>query len=248
VIFPEFSVNNQNRDMSKKFRYFLILAYCCIHGSFAQLAKDSIVIQSKLRYGNTPLELHTKYVSKSDTLELETFKYYISNIEVQYSDKTIVKPKNNYHLVDIENPASLSIPIEKKQNKRISKVTFDIGIDSTASVSGALAGDLDPAKGMYWAWQSGYINMKIEGKSNSCKTRKNQFHFHLGGYLKPNYALRKIEIPIEKNQIPNGVINIVADIGNLFSEISLKETNSIMIPGKAAMQIADLSAKIFSVE
>jgi hypothetical protein len=34
----------------------------------------------------------------------------------------------------------------------------------------------------------------------------------------------------------------------LFSEISLKETNSIMIPGQAAMEIADLSAKIFSVE
>jgi hypothetical protein len=234
--------------MSKKFRYFLLLAYCGIHGIFAQVAQDSLVIQSKLRFGNKPLELHTKYVAKSDTLEIESFKFYISNIKVQYDDKTIVKPKNNYHLVDIENPASLSIPIEKKQNKLIAKVTFDIGVDSISSVSGALGGDLDPAKGMYWAWQSGYINIKIEGKSNSCKTRKNQFHFHLGGYLKPNYALRKIEIPIQKNQNPNGEINIIVDLGHLFSEISLKETNSIMIPGKAAMEIADLSAKIFSVE
>ncbi|MBL0013328.1 MAG: hypothetical protein IPP30_06060 [Flavobacterium sp.] len=234
--------------MSKKYRYFLFLTCCCFNGIFAQEAKDSLVIQSKFRFGNTPLELHTKYVSNSDTLEIETFKYYISNIEVQFADKTIVKPKSNYHLVDIENPASFSIPIEKKQNKFISKVTFDIGVDSIASVSGALGGDLDPAKGMYWAWQSGYINMKIEGKSNSCKTRKNQFQFHLGGYLKPNYALRKIEIPIQKNQIPNEEINIIVDLGHLFSEISLKETNSIMLPGKAAMEIADLSAKIFSVE
>ena len=38
------------------------------------------------------------------------------------------------------------------------------------------------------------------------------------------------------------------DLGKLFSEISLNETNTIMIPGKEAMNIADLTTKIFSVE
>jgi hypothetical protein len=231
--------------MSKKFRYFLLLTWCCFCGLYAQVAKDSIVIQSKLRYGNTPLELHTKYISKSDTLEIETFKFYVSNIKVQYDDKTIVKPKNNYHLVDIENPASLSISIDKKQNKLISKVTFDIGIDSISSVSGALGGDLDPAKGMYWAWQSGYINFKIEGKSNSCKTRKNQFHFHLGGYLKPNCALRTITLESKK---PTENALIVVDLKEFFSAVALSTTNSIMIPGKQAMSMADLVATMFSIE
>ncbi len=243
--FPEFSVSNQNRDMSKKFCYFGLLVCCCFHGIFAQVSKDSLVIQSRFRYGNKPLELHAKYISASDTLEIETFKYYISNIKVQYDDKTIVKPKNNYHLVDIENPASLSIPIEKKQNKLISKVTFDIGVDSIASVSGALGGDLDPAKGMYWAWQSGYINVKIEGKSNSCKTRKNQFHFHLGGYLKPNCALRTITLEPKK---PTENVLIAVDLKELFSSVALSTTNSIMIPGKQAMAMADLVAKMFSIE
>lgn len=217
-------------------------------GIDAQIKTDSLVMQIQLKYGASTLERNKKYMTKSDTLEIETFKFYLSNIEIEFADKSKIKPKNNYHLINWDNPKSLSIPIAAKQNKVISKVTFNIGIDSTASVSGTLAGDLDPTNGMYWAWQSGYINMKIEGKSNSCKTRKNQFQFHLGGYLKPNYALRKIEIPIQKNQIQNGAINIIADIGHLFSEISLKDTNSIMIPGKVAMEIADLSAKIFSVE
>ena len=231
--------------MNKKFCCFLLLAWCCFHGIYAQQAKDSLVILSHLRYGNAPLELRKKYVSNSDTLEIETFKYYISNIEVQYSDKTTAKPKNNYHLVDIENPASLSIPIEKKQNKLISKITFDIGVDSIASVSGALAGDLDPAKGMYWAWQSGYINMKIEGKSTSCKTRKNQFHFHLGGYMKPNYGLRTVILEALK---PVETLEIVVDLEKLFSEIELKKTNSIMIPGQKAMTMSDLAAKMFTLE
>lgn len=217
-------------------------------GIDAQIKRDSLVMQIQFKYGASPLERNKKYMTKADTLEIETFKFYLSNIEIEFDDQSKIKPKNNYYLIDWDNPKSFLIPIAKSQNKIISKVTFNIGVDSTASVSGALAGDLDPINGMYWAWQSGYINMKIEGKSNSCKTRKNQFQFHLGGYLKPNYALRKIEIPIQKNQIPNGAINIIVDIGHLFSEISLKETNSIMIPGKAAMEIADLSAKIFSVE
>ena len=217
-------------------------------GIYAQIKRDSLVIQIQIKYGASPLESNKKYMTKTDTLEIETFKFYLSNIEIEFADQSKIKPKNNYHLIDWDNPKSLSIPIAAKQNKVISKVTFNVGIDSIASVSGALAGDLDPINGMYWAWQSGHINMKIEGKSNSCKTRKNQFQFHLGGYLKPNCALRKIEIPIKKNQIANGAINIIADIGHLFSKISLKETNSIMIPGKVAMEIADLSAKIFSVE
>jgi hypothetical protein len=217
-------------------------------GVNSQSKEDSLVMQVHLKYGSSPVELHKKYLSKSDTLEIETLKFYLSNIEIEFADKSKIKPHKNYHLIDIEKPNSLLIPITKRENKIISKVTFHVGIDSITSVSGALGGDLDPINGMYWTWQSGYINMKIEGKSNSCKTRKNQFQFHLGGYLKPNYALRKIEIPIQKNQIPNGEIKIIADIGNLFSEISLKETNSIMIPGKAAMEIADLFAKIFSVE
>lgn len=202
-------------------------------------------MQSQLRFGNAPLELRKKYVSNSDTLEMETFKYYISNIEVQYADKTTAKPKNNYHLIDIENPESLSIPIEKKQNKLISKITFDIGVDSIASVSGALGGDLDPAKGMYWAWQSGYINIKIEGKSNSCKTRKNQFHFHLGGYLKPNCALRTVTLEPKK---PTENVVIAVDLKELFSAITLSKTNSIMIPGKQAMAMVDLAATMFSIE
>ena len=106
-----------------------------------------------------------------------------------------------------------------------------------------MAGDLDPTKGMYWAWQSGYINMKMEGKSSSCKTRKNEFQFHIGGYMKPNYAMRKVEL-VSKNQN----LNITIDVAEFFSELKLSETNSIMIPGKKAMKLADYSIKMFKIE
>jgi hypothetical protein len=87
--------------------------------------------------------------------------------------------------------------------------------------------------------------MKIEGKSSSCKTRRNEFQFHIGGYLPPYYAMQKIELIYDKNATN---INIGIDLKNFFSNINLSETNSVMIPGKQAMQLADYSKKIFYIK
>lgn len=232
--------------MIKKTFISLCLSFLFFQIAVAQNEKDSLVMNLHLKFGKQDLELNKKYVSvKKDTLQIDLFKFYISSISVQYSDKTVYSQENSYHLVDIENTNSLQIPLCKNKNSVINKVVFNIGIDSSASVSGALAGDLDPTKGMYWAWQSGYINMKIEGKSSSCKTRKNEFQFHIGGYLKPNYSMRKIVLE-PKN--PTSSIEINVDIASLFSEIAVSKTNSIMIPGKQAMEIADYSTKMFTTE
>lgn len=210
---------------------------------YSQSQNDSLALHFNLEFDKNPLELNKKYVSSAkDTLTIETFRFYISNITIQYQDNTFFKQKD-YHLLDFENPGSFRIPLTQISNKLISKVTFEIGVDSLTNTSGAMAGDLDPTKGMYWAWQSGYINMKIEGKSTSCKTRKNEFQFHIGGYLKPYQAMRQLQFEINKKAVSN--INIGIDLNRLFSILKLKETNTIMIPGKEAVTLADLSTKMF---
>ncbi len=230
--------------MIKKNIFGILLCVFCFQFLFAQTEKDSLFLKVNLKYGNHSLELNKKYISKNDTLEISLIKFYLSGIEIEYNNKTTFIKKNSYHLIDGEKHETLKIPICKKNNLAISKIKFNIGIDSLASVSGANAGDLDLQNGMYWAWQSGYINMKIEGKSNSCKTRKNKFQFHVGGYLKPNYALRKINFSgnIHDN------INLAVDLSQIFDFISLQQNNSIMIPGQDAMQLADLSKNIFRLE
>jgi hypothetical protein len=218
---------------------------CCLFFQLglAQEKKDSLVLRLNLKFKDETLQRNKKYISESkDTLEIDVLRFYISNFKLQYSDATTFSEPDSYHLIDIENPNSFRIPIAKTSDKSISKVTFSIGIDSLASISGAMSGDLDPTKGMYWAWQSGFINMKIEGKSSSCKTRKNAFQFHIGGYIKPNYAIRTIELkPIN----PNLEINV--DVAELFKYIKLSENNSIMIPGAKAMELADKAVGMFSV-
>lgn len=208
-------------------------------------SKDSVYVNFKVNFDRFPLEFNKQYVTPNkDTVVITTFKCYISNIEIQYADKSVFKAKNSHHLLDLENPNSLQIPITKANDKVISKIIFSIGIDSITNTSGALSGDLDPTKGMYWAWQSGYINMKLEGVSPSCQTRKNQFQFHLGGYLQPYYALRRKVINVNNNNN----ISIAIDLSIFFAEINLAKTNSVMIPGKTAMELSDISAKMFYLE
>jgi hypothetical protein len=211
--------------------------------------RDSLHVNFKVNFDKLPLELSKEYAtSNKDRVTITTFKCYVSNIEIYYADKTVFKEKNSYHLLDLENPNSCIIPITNKNDKIISKVSFNIGIDSLANTAGALDGDLDPTKGMYWAWQSGYINMKMEGKSPSCNTeasgRKNEFQFHIGGYLQPYYAMRKKVISVNHN----GDVTIVIDTSIFFAEIELSKTSSVMIPGKTAMELSDTMAKMFYLE
>ena len=200
-------------------------------------------LRFNIKYKNESLIQNKKYISLSkDTLQIETFRFYVSNIKLILNDNSEISEEKSYHLIDIEEPNSQIISISKNLNKEIKKVVFSLGIDSTASVSGALSGDLDPTKGMYWAWQSGYINFKIEGKSSSCKTRNNAFQFHVGGYLKPNYAIRTIEL-----ETKNSNFEINVDLAELFNVIKLSEINSIMIPGSKAMDIADKAKLMFTI-
>ena len=231
--------------MTKR-KYILLINFLFIICVSAQTKSDSLSVKINLKFGDEPLELNKNYSSKNDTLQITLVKFYLSNIEIRYQDNSVFKETNSYHLIDIENPESLHFKLKNQDFKPIKSIHFSIGVDSLASVSGANGGDLDLQNGMYWAWQSGYINMKIEGISKSCTTRKNAFQFHIGGYLQPNYAIRNSNLDVSNNI--KDQIFLKVDFGKLFSEISLKETNTIMIPGKDAMKIADLSTKLFSIE
>jgi hypothetical protein len=238
--------NLTDQDMIKKGLYIIFLFFTCFQ-VISQSKNDSLTVNFHTEFNRLPLELHKQYVSANkDTLTIESFKCYISNIRIHYSDNTVFIQKDSYHLLDLSNPKTLGIPITQKDGRLVSKITFNIGIDSITNNSGALAGDLDPIKGMYWAWQSGYINMKIEGKSPSCKTHKNEFQFHIGGYLQPYYAMRQMEFELDKKDHEDITIGI--DLYALLSNLELKDTNSVMIPGKEAMKLANYSTKMFYIQ
>ena len=119
----------------------------------------------------------------------------------------------------------------------------DLGVDETYNTSGANAGDLDPVNGMFWSWQSGYINFKIEGVSPSCITRKNKFQFHIGGYKAPYQTIRELDIKLKA--LKNQAIVVYIEVSNFFDSIELSNDNQVTIPGIKASQIADQLPKLF---
>lgn len=111
-----------------------------------------MVVKLNLKFDAIQLEQGKTYItSNKDSLQIDLFKFYVSNVEIHHSDMSIFKEKCSYHLIDLENLESTKITLNTLSKKEISAITFSIGIDNLSSVSGALDGNFDPTKGMYWS-------------------------------------------------------------------------------------------------
>ncbi len=182
----------------------------------------------------------------SQNILIDKLIFYVSQIELYDNDELVFKEIDSYHLVDVFEEGSLNHVLKFSEKLSFTCIKFLIGVDSLTSVSGAMGGDLDPTNGMYWSWQSGYINFKLEGRSLDCPARKNKFQFHLGGYQEPFYALQ--EVVLDSRKITDtSKIRIKIDLDQLLSNINLKETYQIMSPNEQSMKIAKLLPSIFSI-
>lgn len=196
-------------------------------------------------WGKQAIEPETfYYLPAGDSLQFENVLFYISHIHFLKDKRVIFAEKNSYHLLDFNDTSTLET-IKIPQNCDFDALQFCVGIDSSTTISGAMGGDLDPTKGMYWTWQSGYIHIKIEGTSPICPTRKQAFQFHLGGYLPPYQSLQTIQLPY--NQQDKKPIKIGIDLQYFFNHIDLKTQHSIMIPSKEAVILSTYFAQSFLI-
>jgi hypothetical protein len=188
--------------------------------------------------------------TNGDSLSIDLIKFYLSSIHLE-NENSPTKDLKNYFLIDAENPASCEIKLNKLNPGVYNRLVFYLGVDSLANVSGAMSGALDPANGMYWTWNTGYINAKLEGRSKQCNTLHHLFDFHIGGYLQPFTTIRKISLPIKKISFTKNAhfnFTLLVDVSACFNKptiINLAQTNHIVLPGKEAVQMADQFAKMF---
>lgn len=190
------------------------------------------------------------HTPKGDSLYLDLLRFYISSVQLQ-GTKGVYKEPNSYHLIDIEENDSPKILLKNVPLGQYTQLRFLIGTDSLTNVAGAMGGDLDPTKGMYWAWNTGYINAKIEGRSASCNTRRQAFEFHIGGYKSPHQTVREVVLPLKNivlRENSPAKIPVQLNLGTFFSHIQLALTNSIMIPSAQAALLADYFQETFSTE
>jgi hypothetical protein len=233
----------QNYLLKTILTLLLTLLILCL----AQKHIDSLHITIKPNFKGEKLNKDTWFITNNkDSIKLKKIKFYLTNFNVLDTDNKNISIVNSNFLIDAFITETLTINLPNSSNKEITEISFNIGVEEQMNTDGALAGDLDPTKGMYWSWQSGYINFKIEGVSPSCKTRKNKFMFHIGGYEAPFKTTRKVSFKIDSKNKNNIILQLNLD--SFFNSIDLKTTNQIMIPGEKAKDLADKLPKLFTVE
>ena len=224
---------------------FLFILFLFIQNQVVITAQGFINVNFKFIYHQRDLIMDSLYIrNNQESIQFETLKFYISNLRFNLNNGKTFIEKNSWHLIEMEDRNSLHVSVPDSLNDSIRNISFNLGIDSTTNVSGALGGDLDPTQGMYWTWQNGYINFKLEGKSTLCKTRNNEFQFHIGGYMNPFNTLQKIELPINKV----GSYTIVFDLEQLMDKIDLSILNHVMSPQLDAVEISKKIVTAFSIE
>lgn len=190
-------------------------------------------VQFCLKINNEQLAAEKTYFLPeiNDSICISNFKFYISDMVLYKNNKRIRVKTPKAYLIDIADTGSLYLPLPAKAD--FDSISFATGIDSATNRNGAMAGALDPTHGMYWTWQSGYIHLKIEGSSPICKTRKNNFTLHIGGYASPYNSYRTLHLPLKDEK------TIYVHLNTLFAAISLSKINEVMSPGENAMFITD---------
>ena len=204
--------------------------------SLVVVAQKPPSFQFRFLYGGKPLVLNDSTVYKTATgqaITISEVKFYIGSVLFLNKSNTVYH-QNSYHLVDYSDTKSLSWTFDKAISQPYDEVDITIGVDSLATIAGVGKGDLDPTKGMYWTWNSGYINIKIEGRSMACPTPKHQFNFHLGGYQGESPAWTRARFPRTNKTSP---MIFTIDLEHCFKSLDLSETHSIMEPSSKVRRV-----------
>lgn len=244
-------VNMLNKFFSThlKSRVFYIVLLIFNYFLFAQngiAQTNCLAVPVVATFNSKPLILTDTTYSKSGNhkIKFEVLKFYISKVTLKQTNNIVWQENDSFHLIDFDENDSNALCLEIPDDIEFDAIQFNLGIDSLTNVSGALGGDLDPTKGMYWTWQSGYVNFKLQGTSSLCNNPKNEFEFHLGGYLKPFNNLQTIQLMISN---PNQFI-IAFNLEQFVNQLDLENVNHIMSPSAAAVEHAQLAAKCFSIK
>lgn len=189
------------------------------------------------RLNNSTLKIGEKIPLLNDSawIQIDELKFYIEYSPF-FSDEHI-GGGNVIHLINMNDSMTYQLPFTEDGTFSNTAFEFAIGIDSLSTMQTQFTGALDPGLGMYWAWNTGYIHFKLEGKSNLSTQHNKEFQLHIGGYNGKNNTQRWLQ---SKLQIENGQPILIFDLTKFVSEtLNLQKSPLIMIPGIEAVKIAN---------
>ena len=232
--------------MSKLFFLLLgmVIQSCCL----AQKRQPSMLIVFENICKEEKSFLNKNLVNAfAENYIITKLKYYVSNVKF-VTDK-ITKNTTGVNLIDASKKNIISIIIP---SKKITGISFLLGVDSTLNCSGAQSGALDPLNDMFWTWNNGYIFFKLEGSSGASTADLKRIEQHIGGFKGTNKTMREIYLPIDNPALlKQKKLVIQLDIDkywNGINKIRIAETPVVALPGIQAKNAADNFAGMFSIK
>jgi hypothetical protein len=222
----------------------LYISLLLLFVSFISGAQTAFTLKFRPTFQGAQLSLDSSYpLANNHSIQFETLKLYISNIKLFHHQRLQLHDAEKAYLLNYANPSSFEIRLKLNTKIEVDEIEFQVGIDSMTNQSGALGGSLDPTLGMYWTWQNGYINLKLEGKSTLSSSPKNNFEFHIGGYMHPFETIQTIRLKGDFSKHKT----IQLDLDSLFNQLDLSKVHHIMSPGNEAVAFSNLIKSMFKL-
>jgi hypothetical protein len=134
--------------------------------------QSAVVVHHQVKLGEVQVLLGAWQKSDSTvSVRIDKLRWYVSLPPAG-------KKGSKAWLLDLADSASLDQQMSRPVNNKISLL---FGIDSAIQVGGVGTGALDPLRGMYWTWQTGYVQWKIEGAIR-VDGLESPLELHLGGF------------------------------------------------------------------
>ena len=150
--------------------WFLIFLWSLISG--VAEGQSAVVVHHQVKLGEVQVLLGEWQKSDSNvSVRIDKLRWYVSLPPAG-------KKGSKAWLLDLADSSSLDQQMSRSVNNKISLL---FGIDSAIQVGGVGTGALDPLRGMYWTWQTGYVQWKMEGAIR-VDGLESPLELHLGGF------------------------------------------------------------------
>ncbi len=219
-------------------------SFFCLLGMLGQAQNSPYELEVRLLWKEAPIQLEKNYYSNAlgDSLQFSSLRFYLSHLQLIQSNR-VSEAVLDAKLIDLSDSSSMHLSWTNEE--AFDSIRFLFGLTDEIQKQGVAGGDLDPQKGMYWTWKSGYILCKIEGSSPSLSTRKNQFVFHLGGYESPYAVSKELNFTWVKDARKQ-LLEI--DLYRFFESIDLKSNPTLMSAGEKAFRMSEAWTAVFQLK
>lgn len=196
--------------MKNQFKYYKTLLFLgftvafmisCQEDDSPQLEEvGEMIVKFENYVGSQPLQLDdegsTDYSytnANGQAFNITRFGYYISHVKLEgpsgeiFIDEMKVSANEaelkGYYRVVQGDEDTYNVHLKNIPAGQYNRIIFTLGVEEDGVIEGAVGGILDRAAGAwFWNWNSGFINILLEGHSPASPRDANTIKLHVGGW------------------------------------------------------------------